>query len=255
MAYSEIQPHPALQTYIDAYWVSEITDYALHKTKILPDGCVDIIFNIEDDYRTDNGTLLMKSEAIYLIGTMMRFKEYNTIGKVKLLGVRFKPAALFYFFKLSSLHEFTDQSIELKKNEFPVIHCIDENTVAHLDRFFLHRLSPPKYSILPIIQDIHAQNGQLKVSKLAKQHFTTPRQLERHFKSSVGVSPKDLISIVRYQFASQKIKNDTSGKCLAEFAFESGYYDHAHLTKEIKRFTGSAPSQLYILSHFYKVNS
>uniref|UniRef100_UPI002930D629 DUF6597 domain-containing transcriptional factor n=1 Tax=Pedobacter psychrodurus TaxID=2530456 RepID=UPI002930D629 len=102
MAYSEIQPHPALQAYIDAYWVSEITDYTPHKTKILPDGCVDIIFNIEDDYRTDNGTLLMKSEAIYLIGTMMRFKEYNTVGKVKLLGVRFKPAACSYFFKLSS---------------------------------------------------------------------------------------------------------------------------------------------------------
>jgi len=244
MAYSEIQPHPALQTYIDAYWVSEITDDALHKTKILPDGCVDIIINVEDDYRTDNGTLLMKSEAIHLIGTMMRFKEYSTIGKVKLLGVRFKPAAFCYFFKLSSLHEFTDQSIELRNIEFPIIQRIDENTITHLDRFFLRKLSLPRYSILPIIQDIHALNGQLKVSDLAKKHFTTPRQLERHFKNSVGVSPKDLISLIRYQFTSRQIKNNTAGKCLAEIAFASGYYDHAHLTKEIKRFTGSAPSQL-----------
>lgn len=42
MGYFEIQPHPALKHYIDAYWISEITENALHKTKILPDGCVDI---------------------------------------------------------------------------------------------------------------------------------------------------------------------------------------------------------------------
>lgn len=244
MAYLEIQPHPALQSYIDAYWISEMTGHALHKTKILPDGCVDIIFNIEDDYRTEAGTILMNSEAIYLIGTMMRFKEYETAGKAKLLGIRFKPGAFSYFFKLSSLHEFTDQSIELKNIALPVIHRIDEYTPAYLDQFFLHKLSPPKYSIINIIKDIQEQNGQLRVSDIAKKHFTTPRQLERLFKNSVGVSPKDFISLVRYQFVSLKIKNNISGKCLAELAFESGYYDHAHLTKEIKRFTGSVPSQL-----------
>ncbi|NTE01404.1 AraC family transcriptional regulator [Agrobacterium tumefaciens] len=244
MAYLEIQPHPALQSYIDAYWISEITSDALNKTKILPDGCVDIIFNIEDDYRTESGTILMKSEAVYLIGTMMCFKEYKTIGKAKLLGVRFKPGAFSYFFKLSSLDEFTDQSIELKDIELPVIHRIDEYTSTYLDHFFIHKLSPPKYSIIPIIKDIQQQNGQLRVSDLAMKHFTTSRQLERHFKNLVGISPKDFIGLVRYQFASKKIKNNTSGKCLAELAIESGYYDHAHFTKEIKRFTGSVPSQL-----------
>ena len=244
MPYLEIQPHPALQPYIDSYWISEIKGHGLNKTKILPDGCVDIIFNFEDDYRTNDGTILMKSEAIYLIGTMMRFKEYKTIGKAKLLGIRFKPGAFSYFFKLSSLHEFTDQSIELKNIALPAIHYIDEYTSAYLNQFFLHKLSPPKYSIISIIKDIQNQNGQLKVNDLAKKYFTTPRQLERHFKNSVGVSPKDFISLVRYQFANWKIKNNTSGKCLAELAFESGYYDHAHLTKEIKRFTGSVPSQL-----------
>jgi AraC-like DNA-binding protein len=244
MAYFEIQPHPVLKHYIDAYWISEITENALHRTKILPDGCVDIIFNIEDDYRTEIGSVLMKSETAYLIGTMMNFKEYQTIGKAKILGIRFKPAAFSYFFKLSSLHEFTNQSIELKNMDLPLVYAIDENTSAYLDRFFLRKLSPPKYSILPIIKDIKLQNGQLKVGELAKKYFTTPRQLERHFKSSVGVSPKDFISLVRYQFANQIIKNNNSLKCLAEIAFESGYYDHAHFTKEIKRFTGSAPSQL-----------
>ncbi|MFF5382313.1 DUF6597 domain-containing transcriptional factor [Pedobacter suwonensis] len=211
---------------------------------MLPDGCVDIIFNIEDDYRTETGSVLMKSETTYLIGMMMHFKEYQTIGKSKILGIRFKPAALSCFFKLSSLHEFTNQSIELENMDLPLVHAIDKNTSAYLDRFFLRKLSPPKYSILPIIKDIEELNGQLKVGELAKKYFTSPRQLERNFKNLVGVSPKDFISVVRYRFANRIIKNNTSRKCLAEIAFESGYYDHAHLTKEIKRFTGSAPSKL-----------
>lgn len=186
----------------------------------------------------------MKSESAYLIGTMLHFKEHHTIGNAKLLGVRFKPGAFSYFFKHTSLHEFTDQNIELKHLELPLVHCINKNTFACLDRFFLRKLSLPKYSVLSLVKDIEQQKGQLKVTALAKKHFTTPRQLERHFKTTIGVSPKDFMSIVRYQFACHTIKNNPTRKCLAEIAFESGYYDHTHLAKEIKRFTGSAPSNL-----------
>lgn len=244
MAYSEIQPHLALKPYIDAYWVVEVTEYTLYKNKILPDGCIDIIFNIEDDYRTDDGCVLMKSEAIYLVGTMMRFKEYNTIGKVKILGVRFKPAAFTHFFKFPSLHELTDESIELKDRLLPVIHYIDEYTFATLDHSFLNKLSLPKYSILTIVEDIRAQHGKLRVVELAKKHYITTRQLERSFKNSMGVSPKEFINLVRYQFAHRQIKKHNQNKCLGEIAFESGYYDQAHLTNEIKKFTGSVPTLL-----------
>lgn len=244
MSYLQIRPHSALKYYIDAYWIAEITGNAIHKTKILPDGCIDIIFNIEDDYRTASGSVLMKSESAYLIGTMLHFKEHHTSGSAKLLGIRFKPGAFSYFFNHASLHEFTDQRTELKHLELPLIHSINKDTFACLDRFFLRKLSLPKYSILLLVKDIKQQKGQLKVNELAQKHFTTPRQLERHFKMAIGVSPKDFISIVRYQFACHQIKNNPTRKCLAEIAFEAGYYDHAHLTHEIKRFTGSAPSHL-----------
>jgi len=244
MGYSEIKPHPALQLYIDAYWISENTAKTVQQIMILPDGCVDIIFNLEDDYQSESGTILMKSGAVHFVGTMMRHKMYRIIGKTKMLGIRFKPAAFFYFFKFPPLSEFTDQNIELKTTMLPTIHHIDEHTQGHLDNFFLNRLSAPKYPILPIINEIRNQHGLIKVNELAKTYFTTNRQLERHFQNSVGVSPKEFIRLVRYQFTYHKIKNNTAGKCLATIAFESGYYDHAHLTNEIKKFTGSAPSQL-----------
>lgn len=242
--YSEILPHIELQPYIDSYWMSDISGNAPVKSKILPDGCIDIIFNINEDLRTDTGHVLMKSESIYLVGTMTQVHEFDSIGNIKLLGVRFKPAGYSYFFDHSSLHEFRDERIELKKMPLPEIHGIDENTFTCLNRFFLNKLTKPKHSIIPIVNDIKKLEGQLKVTELTKRHYITVRQLERHFQHYVGVSPKEFISLVRYRSTYKKLINNRSQKCLAEIAFESGYADHAHLTKEIKRFTGSTPSQL-----------
>jgi AraC-like DNA-binding protein len=67
--------------------------------------------------------------------------------------------------------------------------------------------------------------------------------LERNFKKNIGISPKEFVNILRFQFALEKIKDNQLGKSLQDIAFESGYYDHAHLSNEIKRYTGLSPSQ------------
>lgn len=40
------------------------------------------------------------------------------------------------------------------------------------------------------------------------------------------------------------IKNTPYERSLLDIAFECGYYDHSHLTNEIKRITGLTPTQL-----------
>ena len=82
------------------------------------------------------------------------------------------------------------------------------------------------------------------MNKLSKQNFTSVRQLERNFKKFIGLSPKEYANIIRFQYALGLIKNSEKKRSLLEIAFECGYYDHSHLTNEIKRNTGLAPSQL-----------
>jgi AraC-like DNA-binding protein len=60
----------------------------------------------------------------------------------------------------------------------------------------------------------------------------------------VGISPKEYINFVRYQFALQQIKQNNSQKSLLDIAIETGFYDHSHLTNEIKKYSGLLPSQL-----------
>jgi AraC-like DNA-binding protein len=243
MNYSQFEPNAALRPYIDAYWMAVGDECGIKTEKILPDGCIDIIFNLGADCQTESDTYLLKSQQTYLIGTMTRLKETIMLPETKLLGIRFRPAAFTAFYDYPSLHKLTDRTIEFKKEFAPDIESAVKYAAAYLDHFFLKKVSLPKRSIFPLIDDIQKHNGLLSVKALAQKHFTTTRQLERAFNQHMGIGPKEFINLVRYQSAFQKIRHNTSGKTLLEIAFESGYYDHSHLTNEVKKYTGLAPAQ------------
>ena len=175
---------------------------------------------------------------------MTRFKETHMNPETKLLGIRFKPAGFSAFFKYMSLHEATDKTVEFERILSPDIQKTIQYSTAYLNHFFLHKLSKPKHILLPVVADIQNNKGLLNVPNLAQRHFTTVRQLERSFKQYIGISPKEFINFVRYQLTLAKIQSNTSNRSLLDIAFECGYYDHAHLTNEVKKYTGVAPSEL-----------
>jgi AraC-like DNA-binding protein len=244
MKYKQFHPHPALTPYIDAYWTVHGSMPQPRLEKILPDGCVDIIFNLGDDCRTDDNRFLMKSEKAYLVGTMTRYKETLMHEETHLLGIRFKPAAFSVFYNYTSLHELTDKTIECDKILTPDLKQTLQHSIAYLNHFFLNKISKPKHYLFQVIENIQRNKGQIKVDTLVQDHFTTARQLERSFRQHIGVSPKEFISFTRYQQALKTIQQKNPNTSLLDIAFECGYYDHSHLTNEIKRYTGVVPSQL-----------
>ncbi len=245
MNYNQFNPHPALSNYIDAFWTVKGEGKQLKTEKILPDGCVDIIFNLGEDCKTDNSRFTMQNGKVYVVGTMTSFKETKMNVETNLLGIRFKPAAFSAFYKkFNSLHEVTDQTVEFEKGLSPDMQKTIQYSTAYLNHFFMNELSTPKHHLLPVVADIQSHNGQMNVNTLAKRHFTTIRQLERSFKQYIGISPKEFINLVRYQFTLSLIQSRRTNRSLLDIAFECGYYDHAHLANEIKRYTGVAPSQL-----------
>jgi len=79
---------------------------------------------------------------------------------------------------------------------------------------------------------------------LTKRTFVTIRQLERLFRLHLDISPKEFINVTRYRYAVDEIRQISSRKSLVDIACECCYYDHAHLANEIRKYTGSAPSDL-----------
>jgi len=245
MQYTEIAPHPVLAPYIDAYWSVQSAGQAMSVGKILPDGCVDIIFNLGEDLGD------MKSGRAYLIGAMTSPIESHVSPGTRLLGIRFRPAAFWAFYSFSSLHEITDDNVECDKVLAPDLalagHKWDSGADGmktadeELNKFFLDRLVRPKHTLFPLLEDIRMHRGLVRVEELAQRHFITVRQMERNFRYYIGISPKEFLNQERFRYTLRRVHCRLPGESLSDIALECGYYDHAHLTNEIKRYTGEAP--------------
>jgi AraC-like DNA-binding protein len=242
MKFCQVNPDKSLASYIDAYWTATGDSINAVTEKILPDGCIDIIFNLGTDCITDNGASNIQSEKIYLVGTMTRFKETVMHGDTKLIGVRFKPAGFSAFHKFSSLHEITDKTVEYEKPFLFDLKKISFDHVTYFNQFFFDKLKKPSYFLLEVIETIQIHKGQIKVEVLASKHFTTVRQLERSFKQHIGISPKELINLIRYQNAMTAFQKRKPKESILSIALDYGYYDHAHLANEFKRYNGVIPT-------------
>src|SRR5579859_2117062 len=111
MSYQSITPDISLSPFIDAYWTVRTGDTAAAPAqRILPDGCVDIIFNLGSPVTVDeSGTVpestvpeptVLESGKAYLIGTMTRPSLPVMGAGGYLAGIRFKPAAFSSFYKV-----------------------------------------------------------------------------------------------------------------------------------------------------------
>jgi AraC-like DNA-binding protein len=184
----------------------------------------------------------MKNGKAYLVGAMTKPIESHVSPGTSMLGIRFKSAAFSAFYHYSSLHEMTDDSVEFDKALTPDLSLL-KTPAEGLNKIFLDRLTRPKHALFAVLEDIRMCHGLVRVEALAKRHFTTVRQLERHFNYYIGVSPKEFINQARFRRTLQRLSRRRSEEGLADIAFECGYYDHSHLILEMKKYTGEVPGK------------
>jgi AraC-like DNA-binding protein len=84
-----------------------------------------------------------------------------------------------------------------------------------------------------------------RVSSIAASLSVSERQLRRRFKAAVGLSPKTLERVLRFQrFLALVHTGGWSRLGLARTAIELGYADQAHLTRECVYLSGLPPAEL-----------
>jgi YesN/AraC family two-component response regulator len=246
MKYQEYIPHQLLKPYIDCYWTIKTDDLdKLEIQRVLPDACSDIILNIGADIETTNQTVhYLKNKKTYLVGTMNSYKETLMASNTFLLGIRFKPFGIYSLLGYS-MQGTSDQVVELGKDNFHLSHThfIGKRVDGKLNQFFLERLSEKNKPLAAIANTIYNFRGNISLQKLSQLHFITERQIERLFQSKVGSNFKEVCNQIRFQNALKLIK-DNNPKSLFDIAFDTGYYDHSHLLKEVKKYSGLLPSQI-----------
>jgi AraC-like DNA-binding protein len=243
--YHEYSPDIRLSHWVKTYWVAsgflsnEVT------SKILPDGCVDIIF------------LFDKSKSTFytkIAGTMTLFTEISHPQSMEMFGIRFQPTGITAFTRVP-IKEFTDRDVELPLVDtlfdksfyetLPEKQSVEE-MIRHTDNYLINCIPYLYYSekqIIRAVDLIYLAKGQLPLAAVASDVCLCQRHFERKFKSAVGISPKMFAKVFRFKHALRCLKNYPH-KDLLTVAIECGYYDHSHLIKDFKTLSGDAPTEL-----------
>lgn len=248
MIYKEYQPSTALLAYVETYWVATGYCSQLYSNKILPDGCADIIFSFGD--KSEYNTLSPFHPNI--VGTMTTYSKVFYHNDVSMLGIRFRPAGLTAFTR-TPMSEFTDLRVDVSladsifDEEFyfrlPDLDSL-KMRLKHIDLYLVKKLSRT-FAIdkrtIHAVDLIRNANGQLSLDKVADSSCISLRQLERKFKQAIGVTPKMFSRITKLNHTISYFKENRE-ESIYSVAVDCGYYDHSHLIKEFKLFTGDSPS-------------
>jgi len=250
--YTEIEPCNALKPYIRCFWGSavpykskESTSSNNEKTLVIPDCCMDIIFDI--DYSNNN----VENLFCNINDVPFYAEEVRQSAIVSTFGIRFNFWAV---------HLFVDSALPKTCNEFAVVdeyfgnlrndienifteYSKIQERVLHVEKLFLRKLYTKSIVNNNLLNGIHCilkTKGTVSICEVSQYTSISSRQLERIFKEYIGITPKKCASLVRYQNIWKDLmfnKYFTTSK----IAYNYGYSDQAHLINDFKKYHGSTP--------------
>ena len=246
--YQEYSPNTILARYIDKYWVADGYEAKIFEFKVLPDGCIDIIFSWDDS----TGRETMEEGVPYIIGGGTGYLTESMYGRIRMFGIRFLPTGIRAFIRTPA-DEVTGGLLPLRETENAfdtgLLDVIGyglplAEQVVNVERYLLNRLIytyPIEKRIAHATHLIGLHNGNMNMTDLATDICLSTRQFERLFRIEVGMSAKSFSRIMRMKYTKEYLKLNPE-RSLFEVAIDCGYYDYAHLKKEFVTLTGDLPS-------------
>lgn len=242
--YTENPPSKELQSYIRCYWGTENSLIQIENDNtpelVIPDTCVDIIYHI--DY-TDN---IVTGGFCGVNDCSFHAHNNGTIGHtVSTFAIRFYVWSAYAFcddslqstmngyFDVGSRFEWLDKIIRPRLLELKTL----QEKISFTEQVLLKRLFDVRENAVvnDTIQNILINKGSLDIAKLAKESFVSTRQLERLFHEYVGITPKKLSNLIRYQFLWRDSLCEPDFDVLSA-VHKFGYTDQSHLLREFKRY-------------------
>jgi AraC-like DNA-binding protein len=257
MDYNTFEPPSTLHTLVKCFWTlkSNIGD-KLEKQRIVPDGCMEMIFHFGDPYKQylSDGSVIIQPRC-FVFGQITSPLDIEPTGRTGIFAVRFHPES-FMPFSTKPVHEMENKAVSLVelygedglRFEQEILAAkTTEERIEICETFLMGRLSTPEAMdriVKSSVETILSLNGNLSVEELTQNLNVNRRQLERRFSSVIGISPKQLARIVRLQ-ATIKMLLNGQFTSLTAVAYEGDFYDQAHFIKDFKAFTGMSPKKFY----------
>jgi len=258
MRYEEFRPAEPLAKFVKCFWVLEsATPHATDPERILPDGCTEMVFHLGDPFDQHNSDGSMERQPLaLLVGQMRQHLLIKPTGRVQVLGVRFWPGGAYPFLTIPQ-NEIAGQVIALDSIWGGVSRELHSRiadaanpgqSVSQVETVLLSRLNNfhrPNHGVMNAITLILRSGGCLPIESLAEGMGVSLRKLDRMFNTRVGLTPKTLSRLVRFQRVFKVLEERPNGRDWVQVALDCGYYDQSHFIKEFSAFAGKGPTSYF----------
>lgn len=229
------------------YGISHFYEFSLgqdrpHEVKAVPDGSIDLLFNIGSDKVTT-----------YISGTVFGVKAWELGDADECFGVRFQPGQ-GVLPKDLYMDMLVNEDIEIDGNIFgeniteriALAGDIKERSKIFREAYENLIYSRTEFSYKEkinqyLVNRITRSRGLINMKELEAETNYSSSYLRRVFKNYHSISPKQFAQYIRFQTLLEKMRK--SNMRYDELALECGYYDEAHMMKEFKNYAGMTLEQ------------
>jgi AraC-like DNA-binding protein len=242
-SYRERVPAPILAEHLTCVWVQRVEDgSAPYAHRTVPNGSAELVVTV--------------GELPRVVGPQTAATEEIVPGGTTVVGVRFRPGAAPAVLGMPAT-EVVDLDLSADALWGSAAVALGEavaaapsatEAAATLERAIYARLADAP-GLDPLVGEAVRQlmPGRGEFASLASSLFISERQLRRRCEAAIGVSPKTLQRMLRFQrFLALAGRTEHPTDHLARLAAEAGYADQSHLTREAARLDGRSPKALLL---------
>jgi AraC-like DNA-binding protein len=258
LRYNEWLPDAVgLKGVVTAYWRVAGDASRVHSSAILPDGQVELVFNLGDPVGLVGPAYTGNQPDRAVVGPLSRAIRLVYRGPVNTFGIRFHPArgAAFFSQPATSL---TNKLVPLAQISSPLdrtLSCLlagnsspdTESCRAALDQVLLEQLassSPADMPVAAMVDRLARSDPAPPIAEIARELGISSRQVQRRFLASVGVPPKQFVRVLRFARLWQTASMSPP-ETWAALAAEHGYADQAHMVREFRAFGIEPPTHFF----------
>lgn len=249
MKFAPIPCHELLRPFIRNYWVLEATCTAPGTQRVYSNGAVSLHFYLTQPAHLDSDEREYRTSLNRHDLTVM--DVHTTKGEFNIFGVEFVPFGTRAFWNIS---QFKTQHItpqDLQDDEFiavsQMIHSAQTTDERRqlLDTFFCNRIESKiaggmnMHRLENVFESIEETDH---TSDMAANACLSSKQFTRVFNEYVGINPKSYQRLLRFHKAMMLLREGNNA--FTDIAYDCGYTDLAHMTKDIQQLCGKTPTEI-----------